>query len=538
MLTIDFEKLVSNMMFSDKMTRQGLQEFFSVEPKPCFSQTVLVEILEAGDLKPPNGAGLPDPFVEVTLGTHKLKTSSQTKTVNPVWSNEVKRIPIVNWALPNLLTLQVISKRSMKIQGQRQLGICSIPVNDYRNGERHVKKLKLENDRHFSTGWIRVAITVENSQGVEEPAPSIGSQPTTRDLESISPPLSAAATTISAPLIHTRSTSTEDVAAPHEASEEGGSSEVIKMPYGTDGAFSIEFPGEGDSLYFSDPPTTNSRKPKNEKAAFESKDRDAKVKRSMMSILRLKKRSTSKVSQEISPPEREMALSEHSGYSSSLDHSTDLKIYHGALNLNLLSPERPSREPPHADIRPLKLETVLSENREAMKTPDHGHDSINLTEPQPLQEVKGSSLSGELIFSSQRVQEPEKQNSKNSWWKSWTKRPKRRTTRGSSKPKIVSGHDQPEDESYDPSDTSASQSFRKEPQDIVKELLLRPEDNVTTTDNGHSILTCGRSKSCRQDSHSKKVVSKGGLSQSMRLEPSASLLKTIHEKQGLDRPQH
>jgi hypothetical protein len=233
-----------------------------------------------------------------------------------------------------------------------------------------------------------------------------------------------------------------------------------------------------------------------------------------------------------------MALSEHSGYSSSLDHSTDLKIYHGALNLNLLSPERPSREPPHADIRPLKLETVLSENREAMKTPDHGHDSINLTEPQPHQEVKGSSLSGELIFSSQRVQEPEKQNSKNSWWKSWTKRPKRRTTRGSSKPKIVTEHDQPEDESYDPSDTSASQSFRKEPQDIVKELLLRPEDNVTTTDNGHSILTCGRSKSCRQDSHSKKVVSKGGLSQSMRLEPSASLLKTIHEKQGLDRPQH
>jgi len=39
-----------------------------------------------------------------------------------------------------------------------------------------VKKLKLENDRHVSTGWIRVAITVENSQDVEEPAASIGSQ--------------------------------------------------------------------------------------------------------------------------------------------------------------------------------------------------------------------------------------------------------------------------------------------------------------------------------------------------------------------------
>jgi len=35
----------------------GLQAFFSVEPKSGISQKVLVEILEAGELKPPNGAG-------------------------------------------------------------------------------------------------------------------------------------------------------------------------------------------------------------------------------------------------------------------------------------------------------------------------------------------------------------------------------------------------------------------------------------------------------------------------------------------------
>jgi len=72
-------------------------------------------------------AGLPDPFVEVTLGGHKRRTKSRTKTLNPNWDDEVQHIPIVNWALPNLLTLQVISKRSMKIQGQRQLGYVSLP---------------------------------------------------------------------------------------------------------------------------------------------------------------------------------------------------------------------------------------------------------------------------------------------------------------------------------------------------------------------------------------------------------------------------
>ena len=91
MLVIDMEKLVSNMMlpaprpgqgkenakdlcFSFKYCRLfaldnirlrqiavycaiGLQDFFSVEHKSGFSPTVLVELLEAGELKGANGAG-------------------------------------------------------------------------------------------------------------------------------------------------------------------------------------------------------------------------------------------------------------------------------------------------------------------------------------------------------------------------------------------------------------------------------------------------------------------------------------------------
>lgn len=68
--------------------------------------------------------GLPDPIIEVTLGTHKERTKSKSKTLNPVWTNEVQRIPIVNWALPNLLTLRVISKKNI---GQRELGYVSQP---------------------------------------------------------------------------------------------------------------------------------------------------------------------------------------------------------------------------------------------------------------------------------------------------------------------------------------------------------------------------------------------------------------------------
>lgn len=51
-------------------------------------------------------AGLSDPFVEVILGQHNWKTRIKYKTLNPTWT-EHHRIPIVNWELPNLLTLRV-----------------------------------------------------------------------------------------------------------------------------------------------------------------------------------------------------------------------------------------------------------------------------------------------------------------------------------------------------------------------------------------------------------------------------------------------
>lgn len=353
--------------------------------------------------------------------------------------------------------------------------------------------------------------------------------------------------------------------------EDAGSSEFIKMPYGGDGAFSIQCPGKEESLQFPpDPAPKSSRKLKGasgiEKGiAIDSKDRDAdsKVKRSMKRFLGLKNRTTSKVSNEISPLEREMTFSEHSGYSSSLDRSAELKVYHGALRMNLqLSPDMTSRDAPDVDIHcppePLKLETVLSQDPELTKTPDSMAHSTgkakqlestiesetDIVPQSQLLEVSGntgmpsiSSLPDELKISSSSSQRhqplPEKQNSKNPWWKpKFTKRPKRRKGRGSRSddmdPLVPPGGY----ETYDPSDTSASQSFRMERDENTLKALRLHQGFVTTGENS-SILTSERSQSCREDaSDVKKVVYNVG-AQSLRFDSS---LLTIHEWQ-LDRPQ-
>jgi hypothetical protein len=82
-------------------------------------------------------------------------------------------------------------------------------------------------------------------------------------------------------------------------------------------------------------------------------------------------------------------------------------------------------------------------------------------------------------------------------------------------------------DSYDQSDTSASQSFRREPDESLWKSLELHHDSS----NG-SILATGRSQSCRQDpSNVKRVVYNGA--QSLRFDSSSSLLNTIHEKQRL-----
>jgi Ca2+-dependent lipid-binding protein len=51
--------------------------------------------------------GSSDPFVDIQFGRHKKKTKYITKTLNPKWENEQHQFTIVNWDMPNLLTLRM-----------------------------------------------------------------------------------------------------------------------------------------------------------------------------------------------------------------------------------------------------------------------------------------------------------------------------------------------------------------------------------------------------------------------------------------------
>ncbi|XP_073391556.1 uncharacterized protein [Physcomitrium patens] len=591
MLVIDMEKLVSNMMFSEPKPSQGLQDFFSVEHRSDF--TVLVEILEAGDLKAGRANGLPDPIVELSLRSHIQKTKSRPKTINPVWTDEKHRFPIENWEYSNILILRVIHK---SWRGQVELGICSTPVKEFQGGERKERKLPLERDKE-TVGWIKFAVTVEHrggSESHEEPRTTFEFQTQTQDIASITPPDSAATTRSQAlgvkanPLTHTGNSSTEveTGSLAHVTSEpsepDGGSTEIIKIHNIPDGAVSIQFPEKEKSLYFSlDPPRTRTRKPKSKSKGAPSSNEphamsDSKVKQSMKRLLR-KARNISKVSShDKSPPDREMIQGEHSGYSSSLDCSSELKVYHGSLKVNLqLSPDMASLEPRETELpcEPLnldsstKLETVHSvqdPDNFLLKTPDLAHTRRNNFHEKinegctgaPQSEIKGpqlslvggavgkSSISNELneatLSSTPILQShmPEKQNSKNRTWLTKFNLPKRRKNPRKSKGgkvDYVSAYSFERDPGSLPlseTDTSATQSFREEGSKKDFKTLSRQGQPIATDgspENHRSILAssggASGSQSCRvEPSNAKKIT--GTQSMSMRFDS----LNTIHER--------
>jgi Ca2+-dependent lipid-binding protein len=49
-------------------------------------------------------AGLPDPYVKITVDKMKFKTSIKKQTLHPVW-HELFRIRICSWNLPSKISL-------------------------------------------------------------------------------------------------------------------------------------------------------------------------------------------------------------------------------------------------------------------------------------------------------------------------------------------------------------------------------------------------------------------------------------------------
>ncbi|KAK8914457.1 C2 domain-containing protein [Platanthera zijinensis] len=142
MLVIDVEKFVSTPS----------ETWFSVHEKPPIAY-VKLEIIEAADIKPSDLNGFSDPYVKGHLGTCRLRTKTQKKTLSPKWFEEFK-IPISSWDVPNILFLDVLDKDHIF---DDSLGECSVNISDLRGGQRHDKWMTLKN---IKKGRLHLAITV------------------------------------------------------------------------------------------------------------------------------------------------------------------------------------------------------------------------------------------------------------------------------------------------------------------------------------------------------------------------------------------
>lgn len=145
MLVVDMEKFVSP---------QQEESWFSIDAKEPIAHVIL-EVLEAEDLKPADLNGLSDPYVKGHLGPYRFKTRTQKKTLAPQWQEEFK-IPVCSWESPNdMLNIDVCDRDHFS--ADETLGDYSINICDYRDGQRHDIWLSLHN---VKMGRLRLAITV------------------------------------------------------------------------------------------------------------------------------------------------------------------------------------------------------------------------------------------------------------------------------------------------------------------------------------------------------------------------------------------
>ncbi|XP_074311219.1 C2 domain-containing protein At1g53590-like [Silene latifolia] len=165
LLAVAFEETLvePNMLVVD------LEKFVSPEPGNWFAVDVKealayanVEIIEGAEMKPADLNGLADPYVKGHLGQYRFRTQVQRKTLTPKWQEEF-RVPICSWDAQNVLAIEVRDKDHFV---DDILGNCSVNINDFRDGQRHVMWLPLDN---VKLGRLHLAVTViDSDQKVKE----------------------------------------------------------------------------------------------------------------------------------------------------------------------------------------------------------------------------------------------------------------------------------------------------------------------------------------------------------------------------------
>lgn len=158
MLVVDMEKFVSPQPSSKTA------DWFSVLAKEPIAYA-RVEVIEGLNMKPSDLNGLADPYVKGQLCQYKFKTSIQKKTLTPKWQEEFK-IPISSWESDNVLNIEVCDKDHFT---DDSLGVCSVDISQFKNGQRHDMWVPLDN---IKVGRLHLAITVVHTDSKEASKPS------------------------------------------------------------------------------------------------------------------------------------------------------------------------------------------------------------------------------------------------------------------------------------------------------------------------------------------------------------------------------
>lgn len=156
MIEIDVEKLMKDVMIPLDPIPVPRGAFWTMHVGAPVAD-VIVEVLEATDLRIGYVNGYPDPYVKVTVGHQTKTTKVQPKTLHPKWNETLKF---------SIATLEQLDKILINVRDKdhfydERLGSCTVNLNSYRDGIRRDIWCELED---IKTGKIHLAITVVAKQ--------------------------------------------------------------------------------------------------------------------------------------------------------------------------------------------------------------------------------------------------------------------------------------------------------------------------------------------------------------------------------------
>ncbi|KAH9544345.1 hypothetical protein CY35_13G114600 [Sphagnum magellanicum] len=462
MLVVNLEMLANSAAFLNPRAEQAVASTHDNKSPPI--AMVHVKVLDAKNLRIADMNGFSDPYVKVSLGLQgSKKTAVKSKNLNPIW-NEEFQFPISSWDLPNILVLHVLDKDLLFFHDS--LGSCMVHVSNYRDGEWHEENLDLEQHKQKKKeGQLHFAIMVEEiiTQTFDH-NPSVGgvsSQPGTRELymngNAESTQSSPASTSMfmrnlntdlppannntppgdqkrKGKTSHSRSSSASGLETqttmmpPESQAREGEVIDIIDVPIGPRGTFTILHPGKLSPRNWPSQNRGHTRRGKGrskEKVEYEGSEGWRPIKRYH------NRRRSAGASQESLP-----AVEKESEQSvSSMEHSRELELLcaperNGTVMFILEPNTTPIQSlasdelPPEMSIHPPTLTPILS-NQERADLEDEDDEKTQTVEltPNGTHFTRPHHDEDDAIMNSQNETKPPK-SKKGGWWEKTAQRMK------------------------------------------------------------------------------------------------------------------